>query len=78
MPGPAMKAAVRWLRERGGDAAVAMTAVGGRVIMAQGERGPFTPATVRKLCEAGLAEYYDHGGRLKGRLRLTASGKALD
>ena len=66
----AHKDALKWMREHGGDAAVARTKAGGRQIMAQGEVAPFSPATFRALVDAGLAEYAD------GRFRLIQIGKA--
>ena len=54
---PEMKTALAWMREHGGDAAVAKTRAGGRVYLAQGESGPFMPTTANNLIEAGIAEY---------------------
>ena len=73
----AMRAAVKWLKERGSDASVASVKGGGRVYLAQGEHGPFLSVTANKLCEAGLAEYYEFGGKPRGRLRLTEAGRDL-
>ncbi len=67
----AMKAALKWMRDHGGDAAVVRVKGGGRYILAQGEQAPFMPATCRKLINAGLAEYVDQGGRKAVRFRLT-------
>lgn len=62
--------ALKWIRERGGECALARTSAGGRIFLAQGEKGPFTTATVRKLVDAGLAEYLTTPcGKLR-RLRL--------
>lgn len=68
---PAMRAAVLWLKARGGSCAVARCRGGGRIFLAQGENGPFMPSTARKLIDAGLAEYVDEAGRKAARLRLT-------
>lgn len=68
---PAMKAALKWMREHGGDCAVARVKGGGRIYLAQGEHGPFYPSTARKLIEAGLAEYVDMNGKKSVRFRLT-------
>ena len=70
----AQKKALKWLQERGGDAAVARTTAGGRYILAQGDTGPFTVATCRALVSLGLAEYVDVGGRKAARFRLTEAG----
>lgn len=61
-------AALDWLRERGGSAAIARTKAGGRVILAQGETAPFTPATIKKLVEAGAAV------RRGGHVEVTVDG----
>lgn len=71
---PAMQAALKWMREHGGDCAVARVRGGGRIFLAQGETGPFLPLTARALIDAGLAEYVDIGGRKSVRFRLTAAG----
>lgn len=67
----AMRDAVKWLREHGGDCAVARVNGGGRIYLAQGENGPFLPSTARRLIDAGLAEYVDENGRKSVRFRLT-------
>lgn len=72
----ARKRAIRWLQERGGDAAVIRHKDGGRSILAQGEYGPFMPSTCRALIDAGLAEYVDINGRKSVRFRLTEEGRA--
>lgn len=72
---PAMKAALKWMREHGGDAAVARVNGGGRIYLAQGEHASFMPTTARSLVEAGLAEYVDIGGKKSVRFRLTDAGK---
>ncbi len=66
----AMNAAVRWLKARGGDCAVARVKGGGRIYLAQGEHAPFLPGTARALIDAGLAEYVDLNGRKSVRFRL--------
>ena len=63
------KAALKWMRDHGGDAAVARVKGGGRYILAQGEHAPFLPSTCRQLIDAGLAEYVEINGR-KARFRL--------
>lgn len=72
-----MKAACKWLSERGADAAVVNVRGGGRIYLAQGEHAPFLPLTVKNLCEVGLAEFYEFGGKPRGRLRLTAKGRTF-
>lgn len=71
----AMRGAIRWMRERGGDAAVVRVKGGGRYILAQGEQAPFLPITCRNLITAGLAEYVDINGRKSVRFRLTEGVK---
>lgn len=69
----AMKEAIRWMRERGGDCAVARVKGGGRIYLAQGEHAPFLPSTARRLIDKGLAEYVDMNGRKAVRFRLTGA-----
>lgn len=66
--------ALKWMRERGGDAAVARVNGGGRYILAQGETAPFQPSTCRQLIDLGLAEYVDMNGKKSVRFRLTDKG----
>lgn len=66
----AQEEARRWFLDRGGDAAVALSRDGGRMFLAQGDIAPFTPATVKALIAAGVAEYYGPKGRM--RLRVFA------
>lgn len=73
----AMREAVKWLRDRGGDAAVARTVSRGRYLLAQGEIGPFTFGTYKRLIEAGLGEYVEMNGRKAARFRLTEKGLSL-
>lgn len=58
-PTQAGKDALKWLRERGGSAAIAKTKAGGRIYLAAGETGPFTPSTVKQLEGLGLIEKRD-------------------
>lgn len=67
-------AALKWMREHGGDCAVARVNGGGRIFLAQGETAPFLPSTARQLIDQGLAEYVDIGGRKSVRFRLTGGG----
>lgn len=69
----AMDAALKWMRDHGGDCAVARVNGGGRIFLAQGETAPFLPSTARRLVDAGLAEYVDQNGRKAVRFRLTGS-----
>jgi hypothetical protein len=71
----AMRDALKWMRDHGGDAAVVRVKGGGRYILAQGEQAPFLPLTCKKLIEAGLAEYVDINGRKSVRFRLTEAGR---
>lgn len=66
----AMRAACKWLRERGGSAAIANVKGGGRVYLAAGEHGPFLPVTARALVHAGLAKFEIVNGKPR-RLTLT-------
>lgn len=70
----AHKDALKWMRDHGGDAAVARVNGGGRYILAQGEQAPFLPATCRALIDRGLAEYVDMNGKKAVRFRLTPEG----
>jgi hypothetical protein len=69
------KAALKWMREHGGDAAVARVNGGGRIYLAQGEHAPFMPSTARQLIDAGLAEYVDMNGKKSVRFRLVEQPK---
>ncbi len=71
----ASRKALAWMRERGGDAAVARAKGGGRYILAQGETAPFLPSTCRALIDAGFAEYVDINGKKSVRFRLTEAGR---
>ncbi len=71
----AMERAERWLRDRGGDCAVARVNGGGRIYLAQGEHAPFLPSTARALIDAGRAEYVDLNGRKAVRFRLISQPK---
>lgn len=70
----AHKAAIKWMREHGSDAAVVRVNGGGRYILAQGEQAPFLPSTCRALIDRGLAEYVDLNGKKSVRFRLTPEG----
>lgn len=58
-PTEAAKAALKWLQEHGGNAAIAKTKAGGRIYLAGGEQGKFTPRTVKQLVSLGLIEKRD-------------------
>lgn len=68
--------AVKWLRDRGGDAAVVRVNGGGRYLLAQGEQAPFLPITCRALIDAGVAEYVDLNGKKSVRFRLISSERS--
>lgn len=53
---PAMKSALEWLTERGGDGVFSRRH--GHTMLAAGEIAPFMRATFNKLREAGLVEFY--------------------
>ena len=71
----AWKAALKWMREHGSDAAVVRVNGGGRYILAVGETGPFGFGTCRQLIDLGLAEYVDMNGKKAVRFRLTDAGR---
>lgn len=73
----AMRGAVEWLRERGGECAAAKTIAGGRVYLAQGEIGPFQPVTIKKLIEAGMVERVIVSQMKAARYRLIVGDAAL-
>ena len=58
-PTKAAQAALKWLRDHGGSAAVAKTKAGGRIYLAGGEQGEFMPSTVKQLVNLGLIEKRD-------------------
>ena len=68
-----VQAALKWMRDHGGDCAVARVKGGGRIYLAQGEHAPFMPSTARLMVDAGLAEYVDAGGKKAVRFRLLAA-----
>lgn len=58
-PTKAAQAALKWLKDHGGSAAVAKTKAGGRIYLAAGEQGEFMPSTVKQLESLGLIEKRD-------------------
>ena len=62
----AMQAALKWLRDRGGDAAFDRYGVA----LAMGDSAPVARSTWNKLRDAGLVEFYNPSGKGRGRLRL--------
>jgi hypothetical protein len=58
-PTKAAQAALKWLKDHGGSAAVAKTKAGGRIYLAAGEQGEFMPSTVKQLVGLGLLEKRD-------------------
>lgn len=68
-------AALKWLKERGGDGCFDRHGVA----FAQGETAPFARCTWNGLRDEGLLEFYGgrrDGGRGYGRLRLITDGRA--
>lgn len=66
----AQKAALEWLRERGGDACFDKRGI----LFTQGQTAPVMRSTWNALAELGLVQFYGgarDGGRGYGRLRLT-------
>lgn len=59
VPTKAAQDALKWIKERGGSAAIVNTRAGGWQFLAQGEVGPFIPATIAQLLNLGLAEKRD-------------------
>ena len=68
-PTESAKAALKWIKDRGGSAAVAKTIAGGRIYLAGGDQGMFMPSTVKQLVGLGLLEKRD------GRLWVLAASK---
>lgn len=66
---PAMKTALEWLTERGGDGVFSRRH--GHTVLAAGEVAPFMRATFNKLREAGLVEFY---GERRIRVLAARSG----
>jgi hypothetical protein len=64
----AMTAALKWLANRGGDAAFDRNGVA----LAQGDTAPVTRSTWNKLRDAGLVEFYNPTGKGRGRVRVVA------
>jgi hypothetical protein len=67
------KQALKWLQDRGGDAAFDRNGVA----IARGETAPHVRGTWNKLSVAGLVEYYNPSGKGRGRMRLTDAGRDL-
>lgn len=66
----AMKAALKWLRNRNGDG---VFEINNSVLLAAGERAPVMRSTWNKLEAEGLVEFY-----AKRRIRVTEAGRAVD
>ena len=62
----AQEAAMKWLRDRGGDAAIDKNGIA----LAMGDSAPVMRSTWNKLRDAGLVEFYNLTGKGRGRLRL--------
>ena len=60
------KEALKWLEDRGGDAAFDKHGVA----LAMGETAPHTRSTWNALHRAGLVEFYNPTGKGRGRMRL--------
>ena len=58
-PTRAAQDALKWINERGGNAAIARTRAGGMYYLAHGETGPFAPITITQLVNLGLVEKRD-------------------
>ena len=58
--------ALKWLTDRGGDAAFDRNGVA----LAMGESAPFRRSTWNKLREQGKVEFYNPAGKGRGRMRL--------
>lgn len=67
----AQAAALKWLRDRGGDAAIDKNGIA----LAMGDSAPVMRSTWNKLRDLGLIEFYNLAGRGRGRLRLTEAAK---
>lgn len=64
-------AALKWLRERGGDAAIDKNGIA----LAMGDSAPVMRSTWNKLRDLGQVEFYNLAGKGRGRLRLTPGAK---
>lgn len=64
--------AMKWLRERGGDAALDKNGVA----LAAGESAPIRRSTWNGLRDAGLIEFYNPSGKGYGRLRIVKAEAA--
>jgi hypothetical protein len=64
-------AALKWLRDRGGDAAFDRNGIA----LAMGDTAPVMRSTWNKLASAGLVEFYNPTGKGRGRLRVVAGPK---
>ena len=64
----AQKAALKWLREHGGDAAFDKHGVA----LAMGESAPHTRTTWNALNALGHIEFYNPSGKGRGRMRVRA------
>lgn len=62
----AQKEALKWLTDRGGDAAFDRNGVA----LAQGETAPVTRMTWNALAKAGQVEFYNPAGKGRGRMRI--------
>jgi hypothetical protein len=60
--------AIVWLRRHNGDGLFDRDGV----LLAAGERAPFTRSTWNALASAGFVEFYNPAGKGRGRMRLTA------
>ena len=58
--------ALKWLRDRGGDACFDKHGVA----LAMGETAPVARSTWNKLRDAGLIEFYNPSNKGRGRLRI--------
>lgn len=62
----AQKTALRWFKRHNGDGCFDNTGV----LLAAGERAPFTRGTWNALIAVGIIEHYHPAGSKRGRLRL--------
>ena len=70
----AERAALKWLRDHGGDGIFGKKAV----VLAGGEWAPFTRSTWNNLRDAELIEYYGPPGGGGTRVRVTKFGASFD
>ncbi|WP_299671621.1 hypothetical protein [uncultured Roseobacter sp.] len=65
----AQTAALKWLKDRGGDACFDKNGV----VLAMGESAPHTRTTWNELSKLGHVEFYNPSGKGRGRMRIATA-----